>query len=478
MNVWMISPEMAPFIKVGGLGDVVGALPKAMGELGVDVTVFAPYVRGVNLSGCEIRDAAVELEVESGGGPVRARLLETSLPSSRVKVVFIDCPKYFDRDGVYGTSLGAFPDNAQRFSFLCRAALLAGRKTSPGPDIIHAHDWPAALALFYARAPEHYGLTSDIGRARLVLSIHNMAHQGSFPKEMLPELGIPWNRFNHLEVEFWDMLNFLKTGIIFSDAIIAVSPTYASEIQEPENGFGLDGVLRERAYRLYGILNGIDTVSYDPETDPTLYKTFGPGSLNAREINRAGLIKLMGLDDADGPVIGMVSRFVAQKGVEVLLGLMERTGGLGVKWALLGAGEERYEKGLVEAAEALGGKVGLKVGFSEDLARKIYAGSDFFFMPSVFEPCGLSQMIAYRYGSIPIARATGGLLDTVKDFESGGAGVLFTHATVDEADHAVRRAVKLYGDKKRMLELRRTGMSLDYSWKSSAEKYVELYKTL
>lgn len=478
MNVWMISPEMAPFIKVGGLGDVVGALPKALGALGLDVTVFVPFVRGVNPSGCEIRDLGMTVDVKETGGTVTARLLETRIPGSRVKTVFIDCPKYFDRDGVYGTPKGEFPDNAIRFAFFCRAALLAGRRTSPGPDIIHAHDWAAALALFYARAPEHYGLSSDIGRARLVMSIHNMAHQGRFPKQIVPELGIDWSRFNHIELEYWDMINFLKAGIVFSDAIATVSPTYAREIQLPENGFGLDGVLGERAYRLHGILNGIDYASYDPKTDPALIRNFGPKDLSVREENKEGLQRLMGLDDGDEPVIGMVARFVEQKGVEILLGLMDRMEGLGIKWALLGAGEERYENALIEAAKRFPGKVGLKVGFSEDLARKIYAGSDFFFMPSVFEPCGLSQMIAYRYGSIPIVRATGGLIDTVEDFESGGAGVLFTHPTVDEADHALRRALNLYGDRKGLADLRKTGMGFDYSWKASAGKYADLYGML
>lgn len=479
MNVWMISPEMAPFSKVGGLGDVVGALPGALSKLGVKTTVFVPHLPEMESGKWAITDTGIEITLPSGVGEVTARVLETTLGPDAVRVVFINCPQFFHREGIYGTPDGEYWDNAQRFAFFSRAAIEAGRRLAPGPDVIHAHDWPAALSLFYARAPEHYGEMADIKNAALVQSIHNLSYQGRFHKELLPELGIGWHRFNFLELEFWDAINFLKAGIVYSDAIVAVSPSYAHEIQSPENGWGLDGLLRERRDCLHGILNGIDTQLFDPAKDKALEATFTSNRLAPRIKNKAALRAFFGLPQTDAPLVGIVTRFVFQKGIDILLELWQRLPHLGVQLALLGTGEKRYEDELTQMARSMPEIVGLKVGFSDELARRIYGGSDFFMMPSLFEPCGLGQLIALRYGAVPVVRRTGGLSDTVKDFGlPDGDGVVFDHPTADDAAHALWRATELYRDADNFIAVRKRGMARDNSWKASAAKYAELYGSL
>lgn len=478
MNVWMISPEMAPYSKVGGLGDVAGALPAALCKLGVKTSVFAPYLPDMAGGGWKITDTGVRVSAPSWGSEPESRVLEVSTGNG-VGVFLIDSPLHFHREGLYGTPHGDHWDNAQRFAYFTRAAIEAGRKLAPAPGVVHAHDWPTGLAPFLVRAPEHYGALPEFADTATVQSIHNLSHQGRFQKELLPELGISWHRFNHLELEFWDSVNFLKAGLVFSDAIVAVSPTYAREIQTPEHGWGLDGVLRERADRLHGIVNGIDTDAFDPATDKALASTFAANRLAGRAKNKAQLRGIMGLPESDKPVVGAVTRFVFQKGIDILLDLAPRIESLGVQFALLGTGEKRYEDALTHLAMTMPETVAVKIGFSDEIARIVYGGSDFFFMPSLFEPCGLGQLIALRYGAVPIVRRTGGLNDTVTDFGAeDGVGVVFDHPTADDAAHALWRATELYKDADRFVGTRKRGMGRDNSWKHSAREYAALYESL
>jgi starch synthase len=311
------------------------------------------------------------------------------------------------------------------------------------------------------------------------MSIHNLSYQGRFPKELLPLLGIGWERFNHLELEFWDTINFLKAGLVYSDAIVAVSPTYAQEIRTHEHGWWLEGVLSERQDRLYGIINGIDTEVFDPARDSDIKAVYSAKSPKKRAPNKTALREELNLPQWETPLIGMVSRFVSQKGLDILLEMGDRIPHLGVQWALLGTGEAYYEVALKGLAAKYPEHVSVSIGFSDALARRIYSGSDFFFMPSLFEPCGLGQMIALRYGSLPIVRRTGGLSDTVPDIGlPDGVGIVFDHPTADDASHAVWRAKELWQNKKFMEKVVKRGMEKDFSWTGSARQYKELYEKL
>ncbi|AKU89640.1 glycogen synthase GlgA [Vulgatibacter incomptus] len=460
------SAEVAPYSKTGGLGDVAGALPRALVKRGHELLVVTPLYGSVDRERHALR--LLDERIPD------ARLYEATLDG--VRTIFLENEALYGRTGVYGEGGEGYPDNAQRFGFFSRAILPVADALLPAPpDVVHLNDWQTGLAaLDLARRRG-----SRAGLTRSVFTIHNLGYQGVFPKDVVEELGIGWDAFTPEGLEFYDQVNFLKAGLVFSDLVTTVSPTYAREIQEPEEGFGLDGVLRSLDGRLTGILNGIDTREWDPARDPHLAARFSDADLSGKAACRAALCRELSIDEAGAMVIGIVSRFAAQKGFDVVLealpDLLERD----VRLAILGSGEHRYEHWLQRAALEYPGRIGVKVGFHEGLAHRIYAGSDAFLMPSLYEPCGLSQLYALRYGSVPIVRATGGLADTVEEArDGGGTGFLFDSFTAEALVGAVDRALSAFRSPERWYGVVQRGRSKDFSWDASARAYEEAYRSI
>lgn len=449
----MVVSEMEPFVKTGGLGDVAGALPLALGRLGVEMHLFLPRY-----------------------ALVKEKKLEVKL-SSAVTVHFVDHPEYYRRGGLYGGQDGDYPDNLERFSFFCRQVFSLIRAARFQPDVLHAHDWQAALSVVYlANLFREDPVFSRVGS---VFTVHNLAYQGLFLKEQFPKLGLPWSLFGINGLEFYDRINLLKGGLLFAGAVSTVSPTYAKEIQTREQGEGLEGVLQMRSKDLTGILNGIDQQVWDPRTDPAISQTFDPQQLNAKQKNKAALQKEMGLPaDPDAFLIGMVTRLASQKGIDLVVQALPKLTRLGVQIAVLGSGDRPIEQSLSAAARKSGG-LKLRLDFDNQLARRIYAGSDAFLMPSRYEPCGLGQMIAMRYGTPPIVRRTGGLADTVSEFRPSsrtGNGFCFESAVPQQLIDAVNRALSVYRQPSLWQQVQRRGMETDFSWDRSAKEYLHLYE--
>ena len=457
MRVLFVTPECAPLTKTGGLGDVSAALPAALRALGNDVRTLLPRYREINAA-----DAAERARLNLLG--METRLLEKG------ESLLIDCPALYDRPGnPYQDEAGSdWPDNALRFGVLARAAALLGSSASPlewRPEIVHCNDWPTALAPVY--------LHFEKSRAGTVMTVHNLAFQGLFDASLLARLELPRASFAVEGLEFYGRLSFLKGGLVYADAISTVSPTYAREIQSEEFGCGLDGVLRERAARLRGIVNGIDVELWNPMNDARLAERYSWTSLDKKAGNKAALQSRMNLAaDPGRPLLGMVCRFTQQKGIDLVAAAADELVDLGTQLCLLGRGEREYEMALAATAARHAGSIAVAIGFNEDLAHLIEAGADMFLMPSRFEPCGLNQMYSQRYGTPPIARATGGLADTIADGESG---FLFERAESGALVEAVKRSLLVYGDARRWRELQRRGMARDFSWSGPARQYADLY---
>ena len=471
MHIVMVASEAAPWAKTGGLADVVGALPSAVEALGHSVTVIIPKYRSVNAEQARL--------VGSGRNGVSFHQLDHS---ANRRTVFVDAPAYFDRPSLYGERGGDYPDNAQRFSAFSNAALdflEANREVHP-IDVIHVHDWqtgliPARLD-FEARWPALAG-------AGVVMTIHNLAYQGVFPKETVPALGLPWSVFTMESGEFWGKFSFLKAGLSSADYVTTVSPTYAEETRTKEAGAGMEGVLRSLGGRYVGILNGIDADLWNPRTDPLLPAHFDADDLAGKRDCKRALLESFGLpfgDDAlDRPVVGMVSRLVSQKGLDLIIGGANELAGMDATFIFLGTGEPRYERALASLAAAYPARVATRIGFDERLAHLIEAGADIFLMPSEFEPCGLNQMYSLRYGTVPIVRAVGGLEDTVQTFTAqarNANGFKFRHPSVEVFVQVVRRATRLYHDKPVWRRLMLNGMAMDHSWSNPAREYVKVYR--
>jgi starch synthase len=478
MRVWMVGTEMAPYSKVGGLGDVLGALPHALARLGCEVTVILPHLPSVDSPRWEITPTGVSVRVFVDERWQTADVLQAQgAGTGGVRVLFVHYPPYFHREGLYGTRAGDFPDNAQRFAFLAFAALEAGARLAPEPSVVHSHDWQAGLVPLLLKAPEHYGADPRFAGAVRVHTIHNLSYQGLFPAEVLPRLGISWAHFSFLGLEFYGLVNFLKAGLVYADVLTTVSPTYAQEIQTFEFAWGLHGVILERASDLHGILNGIDERAWDPANDAALVQPYSRVDLAPRKRNREALRKELGLPRDGRPLVGVVNRLVEQKGIDLLLGLEPSLEELGLQWALLGSGESGYETAVAALASRHPGTLAARIGFDDRVARRIYAGSDLFCMPSLFEPCGLGQMIALRYGSLPVVRRTGGLADTVRDVEDPkGVGFVFDEPSPAALAGALGRAREFLASPSRTAAARRRGMALDFSWDASARRYLEVYR--
>jgi starch synthase len=469
MKVWFVASEVAPFSKTGGLADVAGSLPRALDALGLDVTVVAPCYRGAWAAGVPLENRPYPLGVPVGVQTYQAGVESGRLPGSSVRVHLLRYDLFFDRDGLYGTGWGDYTDNLTRFVFLCRGAMELARALGERPDVFHAHDWQTGLVPVYARAL--YG--GAFAHARSVLTIHNMAYQGVFPAATFPATGLDWARFNWEELEFWGQVNLLKGGLVYADAITTVSPTYARQIQQAPQGCGLEGVLRLRAEELYGILNGADYGQWDARTDPHLPAHYDAASLEGKARCKAALQQELGLPANPGaPLLGMVGRFAEQKGFALLDLVARGLVDLGAQVAILGSGDGSITRRMQELAGRFPGAVAARTAFDEGLAHRIQAGADIFLMPSLYEPCGLGQIYAMRYGTVPVVHATGGLADTV----GPQTGFRFEPYHATAFYEAAAEAVRAYRVPGRWRELVRAGMSQDFSWERSAREYAALYE--
>jgi len=482
MRALLVASEATPFAKTGGLADVVGSLPAALERAGCEASLVIPAHREVFSKGIEFEPTGISFEVPIGARRPQARILRARLPGSQSQVFLVGNDDCFDRPTLYGGAED-YPDNAERFIFFSRAALeFAARQDQPY-DIIHCHDWQTGLVPAYRRLlPQSW---PTLARSRTVMTIHNMAYQGLFWHWDMLLTGLDWKYFNWQQMEFYGQLNLLKTGIVFADAISTVSPTYAREIQGPVGGCGLEGVLASRSNVLTGIVNGIDTTVWSPFADPHLPRPysaddFAKGKSAAREALAA---RLGGLGDGSVPLVAFVGRLVEQKGIDLLIEMLGRMAGGGrARFVVLGTGDGVHEEALRSVAATYPGAVDVVIGFDESLAHLVQAAADIMLVPSRFEPCGLTQLYALRYGTIPVVRATGGLVDTVVDTTPETIGVGTASGFVFEAydshalEHALLRAIDAHVDRDLWGGLVRRVMAQDWSWDASAADYLALYR--
>jgi len=457
LKVLFASSEVEPFSKTGGLADVAGSLPIALNKAGVDIRVITPRYRCVRISGDEARLA------------------------DRVPVYFIKNKAYFMRDNLYGDRKGDYPDNLDRFVFFSRSILEQLKGLDFKPDIIHCNDWQTGLVPVYLK--EISRKKDKFYRSmKTVLTVHNLGYQGIFSKDEFPKIGLGWEYFTMHRLEFYDKVSLLKGGLVFADIIATVSPTYAKEIQTEEFGCGLSGLLSERKDVLFGILNGIDNEEWDPSKDKELEHHFSYSKPEGKYKDKLLLQKEAGLEQrADIPLIGIISRLADQKGLDLVAQIVNPLLRYDLQFILLGTGEEKYHRFFEQVKKKFPRKVSINLRFDEVLAKRIYAGADIFLMPSRYEPCGLGQMISLRYGTIPIVRRTGGLADTIIEFDPKtmrGNGFLFEGYDASELFDAIKKAMGLYKQKGRWAKLVSNAMRCDFSWDKSAEKYLEFYERL
>jgi starch synthase len=470
MRVLAVASEIYPVIKTGGLADVAGALPLALRAEGVEVRTLVPGYPAV-MDGLESAEPLLEWPLFFGG---ITRLLKARC--GELDLLVLDAPHLFGRPGnPYVTPEGTdWPDNGLRFAALSRMAADIGLGDVPdfAPDIVHAHDWQAGLTPAYM----HYSHRRQVGT---VITVHNLAYQGQFPREMLDELGLPPESFAMLGVEYYGTIGFLKAGLQFADRITTVSPTYAKEIQSDEAGMGLSGLLRDRANALSGILNGIDVSVWDPATDPNIPSRYSAADLELRADDKAALQERLGLEQrADAFLLGVISRISWQKGLDLLLECLPDIAGDGMQLALLGSGDADLQDRFRQLAEAHPGRIGVVIGYDERLAHLIQAGSDALVVPSRFEPCGLTQLCALRYGAVPIVAGVGGLEDTVIDGGDAPTGFKFNPVTTDNLAATIRRARAAFQDKSVWRGLQTNGMATDVSWRGRAARYADVYREI
>ena len=485
LQILFVTPEVTPFARTGGLGDVASALGKALAACGHEVRIVMPLYQVVRDQNLPLRPALVDVRVPHGPGTRSMRVLQADLPGpphqadtvNTISIYFIEQEDYFARPGLYGNGSGDYPDNAERFIFFCRAVLALMSSLDWWPDVLHCHDWQTALLAAYKRFLP--GLDQRLYPIPLIYTIHNLAYQGIFPAWTMSATGLPLTLFHPGGVEFYGNLNMMKAGLLYADYLTTVSPSYAAEICTPEFGFGLDGVLNMRRSALQGILNGADYNVWNPETDAAIAAPYTASALQGKTACKAALLRTYDLpEDLETPLIGMISRLVDQKGVDILAAALERLLGMGARLVILGSGEPQYQDLLVSQASAHPGRMGVRLEFNDELAHQIEAGSDCLLMPSRYEPCGLSQLYSMRYGTIPIVRATGGLRDTVRPYqaETGeGTGFVFQEPTAEALLQAVRAALTTYANRTAWQQLIRHAMAQDFSWEQSAKQYLALY---
>lgn len=473
-KVVFTAAEVSPFIKVGGLADVAGALPKALAAMGNEVRVVMPGYSGIGENVTTIMDFPVIMGERKETAIIREGKIEARLERGikDVPVYFIDNYQYFRRENIY-----AYQDDAERFTFFCKALLELLPKINFQPDIVHCNDWHTGPIPFLIKEKYRDGFYKNTAT---IFTIHNLRYQGRFGKDILRFLEVGNEYFHPDSLEFYGDVSFMKAGILYSDIINTVSKRYTQEIKTPEFGEGMDGILRKRAADLYGIVNGINIHEFDPVTDPRIYKNYSADEPEDKKENKYALQREMRLPIIDIPVIGVVSRLVDQKGIDLILQAIDELMKLDIQLVILGAGDPYYEGALSDIKGRYPEKMGLFIGFNGILAQKIYAGADMFLMPSRFEPCGLGQLISMRYGTVPVVRATGGLADTVIDynFETGnGSGFVFENYDAGAMINTLKRALKLYNEyPQRWHRLVKHIMKLDFSWYKAGSEYIELYE--
>ncbi len=465
MKIALVTSEAVPFAKTGGLADVCGALPLAFEDLGQEAVLIMPKYESVRASGMLIKKLDSDFD--------------WTILGRGIKVYFLKNDMYL-REGLYGNRFGDYPDNLKRFSYFCSKALSLFKKIDFKPDIIHCHDWQTALIPMYLKIQPKEYLGQDAKVPKSVLTIHNISYQGLFERDQMPDTGLGWENFSISGLEFYDRIDLLKGGIEYADIITTVSATHALEVQTKEFGCGLEGVLKTRRDRFYGIVNGLDYKVWNPQGDPHIFKNYSIDDMSAKTANKLKLQEACSLAVGEKtPLFGFVGRLVEQKGIDLILEILPAMCRQGMQVVLLGMGEAKYEEELLEMAKAYPGLVFISTHFDDELAHRIYAGSDFFLMPSRFEPCGIGQLISFKYGTAPIVYKTGGLADTVVDYDlksAKGNGFVLSRHGADELLLAVQRAVKLFSDEKKMHDFRKRLMKLNFSWKESAKKYIDLFE--
>jgi len=478
MKILMVSPEAAPYAKVGGLGDVVGALPKALANQGHDVRVLLPLYGSIQREDSwEIVEGP--LIVNLGRGAQYARLWKTNFENSTATIYFLEHNFYFGRPEVYAGPWGDHEDNPERFTFLSKAGLDLCYKLQWFPDLVHLHDWTTGLVPVYLNTTERYG---PLGDTASVFTIHNLKHQGIFHKDVLDFAGLPPSTFRPDGLECMGFLNMMKGGLYHATKLTTVSPTYAKEIQTPEHGCGLEHTLQFRAADLIGVTNGIDTENWNPQTDTLIPETFSAENLSGKATCKAKLQEQFELEkDPSIPVYGVVSRLVHQKGLDVLASILGRLfNSMRIQIVVLGSGDTQTEHAFSHCSHLFPGKFAAYIGYNNGFAHLINAGADFIIMPSRFEPCGLSQLYAMEYGTLPIVRRTGGLVDTVQQYTANpckGTGFIFDDLTQDALFNTIGWSCATYYDRPADIKtLQQNAMNQDLSWSQSAKKYEEIYK--
>lgn len=474
MNILIVASEAHPFIKTGGLGDVIGALPVALNDLGADVRVVIPNYRDIKKEIKENLKYIDNFTVNVGWRNQYCGILEYE--HEGVKFYLLDNEYYFNRGGLYG-----YYDDGEKFAFFDRAVLEFVKHIDWVPDILHCNDWqtgmvPVLLKLEYSKEEKFKNM-------KTMFSIHNLFFKGMFDPKVLPELfGYDYESFNNGSLEHYGAVSFLKGGINYADKVTTVSKSYAEEIKTPEYGEQLEGLLRYRSFALEGIVNGIDYKEYNPEEDKYIYSTYSVNDLENKKINKEELQKELGLTvNKDVPMIGLVSRLTHQKGCDLIINILEELLKEDIQVVVLGTGDYMYEESFKSFQGRHPNKISANIKFSNELAHKIYAASDMFLMPSLFEPCGLGQLIALRYGSVPIVRETGGLKDTVtpyNEYDETGNGFGFKNYRFEELFNITKYALKIYGNKDKWNNIVRQAMSADNSWEKSAKEYIEIYNQL
>lgn len=484
MKVLVVSPEVVPFAKTGGLADVTGALPEALASLGHQVKVMLPKYKMVDEKKFSLKKIKVDLpDIPLGMKKAKIDLKSCVSKTSQAEYLFVVNDHYFEREELYKDPETGFDykDNDERFILFARGTLELLESLGWQPDIIHCNDWQSALMPAYLKTV--YADHSFFKNTVTVFSVHNIAYQGNFPKETFKKIGVKEELFYPTSpFEFWGNCNFLKIGISYADVINTVSEQYMMEIQtSKEFGFGMEGVLRTRSDDLYGVLNGIDYQEWNPEIDKLIPFNYTPDDLSGKKKNKEHLLKLNNLPPTkkDIPLIGMISRLADQKGFDLLAQIKDELMKLDLKFVILGTGERKYHDLLSDLEKKYPKKLKVNLTFDNKLAHLIEAGADMFLMPSRYEPCGLNQLYSLKYGTVPIVRETGGLADTIQDYDpetENGTGFVFKDYDPDELLKAIKRALAVYKDKEKWKKLMLSGMQKDFSWKASAEKYVHLYK--
>ena len=467
-----LAPELSPFARTGGLGEAVASLAKYQAASGIPVTVFMPLYQAVRQRH-ELQPVGASFTFTVGPRTETARIMEPVAPvlPGSPRVLFVENEEYFDRPGLYGDAVGDYPDNAERYALFARAVLVSLPRLLPQPpSIIHAHDWQTALASIYLKTefiahPYYEGI-------RAVLSVHNAGYQGHFPESAMAALGLPPALYNHRQLEWHGRVNLLKGALVFSDLAITVSPTHAHELRTEKGGFGLDGVFVAMRDRLVGIVNGIDQDVWDPATDPIIPRRYTADSLTGKKRCRIALQRATGLSRWQAPIFALTARLVSQKGLDLILGDPGYFA-FDAQYVFLGHGDEHYEAMLTELAERAPSRIAVKLDFTDEFEHLLLSGADMCLMPSLYEPCGLTQMRAQRYGTIPVARRTGGLADTIED---GVTGFLFDDYTPADFMRAAMRAVDQYRDGDGWGAMMREAMGRDFGWDKSAARYLTVYR--